>query len=110
MIGSLVAIQEALGRPLCPLVIGGTQYLEVFARHFDRATFIDSTPFVKATRRQKLTSFNRRPRWEDSFTLVGQGVDDILAMNLKHYSDWLEQEWHRNKHGESMPTEVGNQI
>jgi hypothetical protein len=93
VIRHITELQQSTGRPLHPLVIGGTQFLEDFARHFDRASFVDSTPFIKAMHRHKFVDQGERARWQDGFTLIGQGVDDILEGNLGGYSTWLSRRW-----------------
>ncbi len=109
VIGHLSAIQRFLGRPLWPIVIGGTQYLESFAEHFRDASFIDSTPFVKATRRRKFLRLGSRPQWEEGFTLVGQGVDAILTENLGRYTDSVVQRWDASKRGTGAPVPIPSQ-
>lgn len=93
VIEHIAELQQAIGRALHPLVIGGTQFLEDFARHFDRASFVDSTPFIKAMHRHKFFEQGKRGCWQDGFTLVGQGVDDILEGNLNGYTTWLKRRW-----------------
>jgi hypothetical protein len=109
VIGFLSAIQQFLGRPLWPIVVGGTQYLESFAEHFQDASFIDSTPFVKATKRRRFLQFGNRPRWNDGFTLVGQGVDTILVENLGRYTESVVQRWVASKRGISAPAPTSSQ-
>src|SRR5581483_9774766 len=52
VIDHLAAIQEALGRSLHLLAIGGAQFTEDIARHLGAFTVIDSNPFMKALKRQ----------------------------------------------------------
>jgi hypothetical protein len=93
VVRNLAAIQQSVGRHLHPLIIGGTQFLEQFARQFADASFIDSTPFVKATMRRTVAWDGQRLGWDGSFTLIGQGVDNILGKNIDQYSRWLEMRW-----------------
>jgi hypothetical protein len=93
VVKNLAAIQQSIGRPLHPLVIGGTQFLEQFAHQFADASFIDSTPFVKAAMRHAADWKGQRLGWDASITLVGQGVDNILGKNIEHYARWLEGRW-----------------
>lgn len=93
VIDHLAGIQEALGRRLHPVVIGGTQFVEYVAVRFDRATFIDSTPFVKAVHRQVLGLQDGLLTWTARPTPEGEGVEAILAHNLARYSAWIDQRW-----------------
>jgi hypothetical protein len=81
---------------LHPLVIGGTQFLEDIAPHFEGASFLDSTPFVKTIKRQAFrpTRPGSRSRWRKSETPTGWPLDDLLAENLKLYSKWLDDRWY----------------
>lgn len=95
VVARLIALQQALGRPLHPLVVGGTQYLEAIAPQFEATSFLDSTPFVKTIKRQAFrpTRPGARSRWRKSETPTGWPLDDLLAENLKSYSKWLDERW-----------------
>ena len=93
VIDHMAGIQDALGRQLHPVVIGGTQFVEVLARRFEKASFIDSTPFVKAVHRQLLGPQGSFPAWKTSPTPEGEGVEEILAFNLSRYAAWIDQRW-----------------
>jgi hypothetical protein len=98
VIDNLAGIQDALGRRLYPVIIGGTQFVEYVAVRFDQASFIDSTPFVKAVHRQRLDLHDGCPVWEASPTSEGQGVEAILAHNLTCYTAWIDHRW-KVRHG-----------
>lgn len=94
-ISELVNLQQAAGRRLYPLVIGGAQFLERIAADFRTASFVDSTPFMKTVKRQ---SFNRKAKtgkykWMKSPTAPGEQLDRLLIRNLRCYSDWLNSRW-----------------
>jgi hypothetical protein len=93
VIDRLSDIQEAVGRALHPVVIGGTQFAEVLAARFASATFVDSTPFVKAVHRQVFEPVADGQRWRASWTMNGEPVDDILLHNLTHYAGWVAGRW-----------------
>lgn len=93
VIGHLADIQDALGRKLHPVVIGGTQFVEALAGRFEGATFIDSTPFAKAVHRQVFDLRQGVPTWRSSPTPQGEPVDGILRHNLEHYSSWVARRW-----------------
>jgi hypothetical protein len=86
-------IQDAIGRQLHPLVIGGTQFLEYIATRFEAASFIDSTPFMKAVHRQALDIQDGRPSWKKSPTPEGQGFEAMLTYNLVNYTALIDQRW-----------------
>lgn len=93
VIDHLSDLQHTLGRGLHPLVIGGTQFVECVATRFDAATFIDSTPFVKALHRQGFDPSAGNSPWRGCPTAVGQPVDTILVRNLTRYAAWVAQRW-----------------
>ncbi len=89
----LAGIQDALGRRLHPVVIGGTQFVESFAGRFAEASFVDSTPFVKAVHRQILALRDGLLAWMPQPTPKGEGVEAILAFNLARYAGWVNERW-----------------
>jgi hypothetical protein len=97
VIDHVANLQEAMGRQLQPIVIGGTQFVERVAVRFEQASFIDSTPFVKAVHRQVFDVSARRRPWRASPTMPGEAVDSILADNLREYAAWIEKRWTGSK-------------
>lgn len=94
VVRELAKLQQLVGRPLHPLVIGGTQYLERVAAEFSCASFVDSTPFMKAVHRQSfLNQAAQRAVWRRTPTDPGKGVDELLHHNLHCYSTFLNQRW-----------------
>ena len=92
VIEKIAAIQDALKRRLHPIAIGGTQFVRELAARFDTFTLIDSSPFMKAIKRRRINSTEYRKSWRDTFTLNGQGVDEIILENLKGHSAWIEEQ------------------
>lgn len=94
-VGELVKLQEAVGRRLHPLVIGGTQYLERIASEFEAGSFIDSTPFMKTVYRQMYLGLSPTGKviWRKSPTMPGEPLDKLLRHNLRNYSEWLDKRW-----------------
>ena len=81
-------LQEKIGRPLHPILIGGAQFTEVASSLFESFTILDSTPFTKARMRQllcihgsKLKSWPQKP-FDDP-------IDLLLASNIKEYAKWI---------------------
>lgn len=93
VIDHLAGIQDALGRLLHPVVIGGTQFVEQLAGKFKEATFLDSMPFAKAVHRQVFDLQQGVPNWKASPTPRGEGIEAVLAQNLAGYSTWVDQRW-----------------
>jgi len=95
VVAELARLQQVAGRPLHPLVIGGTQFLERIATEFRAACFVDSTPFMKTVYRRSFVSLglNGKRRWRKSATSPGESLDTLLAHNLRSYSDWLDWRW-----------------
>jgi hypothetical protein len=95
VVKELVKLQQAASRRLHPLIIGGTQFLEGIAKEFLTATFVDSTPFMKTVYRQLFVSVSPtgKHRWRKSPTAPAESLDNLLAQNLRVYSDWLDQRW-----------------
>ena len=95
VVAELAALQQLAGRPLYPLVIGGTQFLEGIAKDFQTASFIDSTPFMKTVYRRSFVALGMtgKRRWRKSPTGPGESLDSLLIHNLRCYSDWLDSRW-----------------
>jgi hypothetical protein len=93
VIDRMAWVQQASGRRLHPLIIGGTQYVEDVADRFDDATFIDSTPFLKAVKRQVLIPGAGKSQWRTNHTAEGETIDHLLVHNLTQYASWIEQRW-----------------
>lgn len=95
VIKELANLQLSARRPLHPLVIGGTQFLERIASVFDAASFVDSTPFMKTVHRQSLVfiASTGKYRWKKFPTAPGEPLDTLLKHNLQCYSDWLDKRW-----------------
>lgn len=90
----LERIQNSIGRPLHPIVIGGAQLVEEFARRFERFTLIDSRPFTNAWLRHEFDSMVGKQPWYPRLLLKGQPIDELLLQNLVGYSQWIEARIH----------------
>ena len=85
-------IQEAIGRPLHPLIIGGTQFVSEIVKRFNSFTVIDSSPFMRAIKRRKFATSSGSGRWTETFTLTGQGVENIILDNVRGHESWIESQ------------------
>jgi hypothetical protein len=86
----IAALQDEVGRPLHPIIIGGSQFVEAVAEHFIRFTLIDSRPFMCAVKRRVFNESDPRVHWIQSPTLPGAGIDALLADNVARYTHWIE--------------------
>jgi hypothetical protein len=84
-------IQDTAGRQLHPLIIGGTQFVMDVARHFNDFTIIDSCPFMKAVKRRRFDKASENGRWTETFTLLGQGIEEVILGNLRGHTAWIEE-------------------
>jgi hypothetical protein len=82
-------LQDDANRPLAPIVIGGAQYVKTLARRFDTFSLLDSMPFAKAIHRQRFDPAVRKHPWRESFTLRGQGIEELLDENIRGYRNML---------------------
>jgi hypothetical protein len=89
VLAELEGIQQHVGRPIHPIMIGGAQLTEHAASRFETFTVLDSRPFMSAIKRRAFRSRGRRATWHSDQTLPGFGIDDILLDNLERYSLWL---------------------
>jgi hypothetical protein len=88
-------LQDRVGRRIHPVVIGGTQFLESFSKHFDTCTFIDSTPFMKTIHRKLMVAIkdSMKFKWRSSHTKPGDPLDEYIIHNITHYSEWIRNRW-----------------
>lgn len=91
-IQSLATLQQRLGRRLHPLVVGGVAYAADLAPHFERITFADSQPFMKAMHRRRRA---RMGGWE--LHPVPGVVDDLLEENLASHAAHVRAELARGR-------------
>ena len=90
-LNAIASLQQALGRPLHPLLIGGAQFTEIAAKRFPAFTVIDGVPFAKTAHRRRFDLRAGRRPWRESWTLIGQGLDDNFDFNVSGYAGWIEQ-------------------
>jgi hypothetical protein len=90
-------VQKAIGRGLSLILIGGAQYMGEVSGRFDAFTLIDSSPFASAIRRKLFRPDGKKRRWEDTWTLENQPIDDIMQGNIEEYARWVDR--HRTEGG-----------
>ena len=86
----LVLMQQQVGRSLHLIMVGGGQFVEYAAQRFARLTLVDSAPFMGAVKRRAFENRVERRSWRETFTLVGQPLDDLLLANITGYSCWVD--------------------
>lgn len=88
---SLVQLQQKLGRPLHPVLVAGRRHLPRLRRDFQSFTLIDSVPFMRTLKRQKIILRDGKVKWRLKRTLKGEPVDDRLEANIKGWRSGLER-------------------
>jgi hypothetical protein len=91
VIDQLALVQDAIGRDLHPLAIGGGQFVERLAARFDRFSLLDSKPFMNAVHRQVFDRTAGKQPWRKSPTSNGEAIDLLLEQNLAGYATWVEE-------------------
>lgn len=84
-IDELAQLQLDIGRPLHPIIVGGSRFADRLRKHFTGYTLVDSTPFMKAMHRQRATKYLEKLRWEPHPTRTPREVGDLLKHNLEIY-------------------------
>jgi Domain of unknown function (DUF4417) len=82
-------MQDEIGRGLSLVLVGGAQYVKDVAGRFASFTLIDSQPFKKSLYRKQFRPVGKRRRWEDTWTMEGQPIDEIMQRNVEDYASWV---------------------
>lgn len=89
---SLRQLQDDIGRPLHPIIVGGTKYVRDLRQLFgDSFTLIDSTPFIKTLNRQKRIWRAKRFIWEKNETAIGAPIDGLLEENIERHVEYINR-------------------
>jgi Domain of unknown function (DUF4417) len=102
VIDQMALVQDAIGRKLHPLAIGGGQFVESLAARFDRFSLLDSKPFMNAVHRQAFDLTAGKQPWRKSPTRNGQAIDLLLEQNLAGYAAWVEERGRSDRPGEQV--------
>lgn len=91
----LARLQDQVGRELRPVIIGGTQYLEIIARYFKTPTFIESSSFMRTVNRQRAihVESKSRIRWQQALTTKEEPLDDLLSHNVEITNQCIHERW-----------------
>lgn len=80
----LVDLQDAVGRPLHPILVAGGRYYQEALRDFSAGfTVLDSTAFMGALARQVLVDAGARQKWMKRPTPCGVPIDDHFDANVR---------------------------
>lgn len=86
----LLEIARRVERPLVLVIRGGTKHLTKLIPAFQSVIVLDTTPFLKTIKRQRL---NITPtgelKTEAVFTLTKQPLDDLLQHNVEVRQNWI---------------------
>jgi len=89
----LVRLQDRLGWPLHPLLIGAARYYTQAQREFQSFSVIDSQPFMRTLARQILICDTiGKPRWRRFPTRRGDPLDDLFETNILRYPTKLNSD------------------
>ncbi|WP_309711765.1 DUF4417 domain-containing protein, partial [Armatimonas sp.] len=100
----LVRLQDRVGRELRPVIVGGTQHLELVARYFKYPTFIESSSFMRTVKRRRAILVDNRLRWHPELTPKGEPLDDLLSHNVKLTDQCIRERW------QNAPTTVPSDV
>lgn len=82
----LSILQQRLGRPLHPVLVGGARYFALVKDKFASFTVIDSQPFMQSIARQRLArDSGGRWKWVSNPTPRGVPIDSLFAENIDNY-------------------------
>lgn len=86
----LVSVQQRLGSPLHPVLVGAARVYQQVQKEFKSFTVIDSQPFMQAMHRQVLVKKpDGKYRWCKSMKPEGGYLDDLMETNILRYPDKL---------------------
>ena len=106
VLDQMALVQDAVGRALHPLAIGGGQFVEYLAGRFKRFSLIDSKPFMNAVNRQAFDRTAGKYPWRKCPTQNGRGIDHLLAQNIAGYAAWIDERAHRAAEKTSVPAAI----
>ena len=85
--GRLVRLQEAINRPIHPILIGGARYAAKLGQNFSSSTVVDSEPFFKTFhRRNCVIKHDGNIEWKFKRSKAGECLAARFAGNLSEYS------------------------
>jgi len=88
----MIELQQRLGRPLHPLLVGGGRYFQEAQAAFASFSVIDSQPFMQAINRKRLAEERGRLEFLDNPLPEKAPVDALLENNVVKYPEKLVQQ------------------
>ncbi len=92
VIDRLACLQDQLGRPLHPIVIGAARFTELLVEKFARFSLIDSRPFMTAVNRKMIVvdpDNCREVQFLTHHTRPAETISRLLLQNIEQYSSWI---------------------
>jgi hypothetical protein len=83
-------LQDAVGRDLHPLVVGGRRMAKQFAEHFSGFTILDSVPFFATVKRKRICVAGNTANQVDNPTAPEEPLDKLLQDNVRTYGKLVE--------------------
>jgi hypothetical protein len=100
----LVLLQDRVGRPLHPILVGAARFFREATEKFESFTVVDSQPFLRALSRQTLAlSPSGQYKWVETPTQIGAHLDGLIDANLRHYENKLLAGSSEDEPGEPLP-------
>lgn len=84
-------MQNDVGRKLALILIGGGQFIGYASQQALDFTLIDSEPFARSNRRRRFALRGRQRRWDETWTLFRQPIDELLQANVDAYAKWAAE-------------------
>ena len=89
-IDGLQRLQDDLGRPLHPIIVGGRRVVPAVSRRFPAFTLVDSAPFMATVKRHRIVVEQGTARQVESPTCPEEQLDRLLRMNLSAYQNLVD--------------------
>lgn len=86
-IHDLAQLQDNVGRPLHPIVVGGAGYARIFRKYFEAITVVDSQPFMKSVFRRNRAS---NGQWE--LQAQHRSIETLLESNVNSHAAFITAE------------------
>lgn len=79
----LIALAQAVDRPLTLLLRGGSAHLRNFATAFDRVITLDTSALMKSKMRKSATRAGGQLTWRSAPTSPGEAIDELFLHNVR---------------------------
>jgi len=83
-------LQQAVGRDLHPIIVGGRRVAHDVACYFPSFTIVDSAPFFATVSRKRILVRGTSATQIDNPTAPGEQLDDLLQDNVRAYRTLVE--------------------